>query len=264
MHLLDRFRLTDSVAIVTGAGQGIGRGIAIGLAQAGADVVCSARTQADLDSTVAEIEKYGRRGVAVRGDVLDPDDRERMVAAAVERFGRLDVLVNNVGGSPPVLAKDMSAEYLAEAFQINAIQSFALMKLAMPVMLKSVGRGSIVNISSRASQMVVPHYTAYCAGKAALNHLTRVVAKEWAPRIRINAIAVGGVKTEAVKIFVADPEVEKLFADGTPLKRMGEVEDIAAAALFLASDASSWVTGKVFEIDGGVYAPAMEMPVETL
>ena len=250
--------------MVTGAGKGIGRGIAVAFAEAGADVVCAARTQADIDETVKQIEQRGRRGVAVRTDVLVPADREQLIESAVAELGRLDVLVNNAGGTPPRAALHTSEDFFEKALQFNVVQSFALMRLAAPRMLETAGSGSIVNISSRSSDMVQTSFAAYAAGKAALNMMTRNVAAEWAPRVRANAISVGGVETEGLASVLTSDAIRKQFEDNTPMRRPGEVEDIACMALYLASDASSWVTGKIFQVDGGTEAPAMSVPVEPL
>ncbi len=262
--ILDRFKLTDQVAVVTGAGKGIGRGIALAFAEAGADVVCAARTQQEIDDTVKEIEQRGRRGLAVRTDVLEQADREHLIEAAVSELGRLDVLVNNAGGSPPRSAMQTSHEFFEKALRFNVVQSFALMQLAAPRMLETAGQGSIVNISSRSSDMVQTSFAAYGAGKAALNMMTRNVAAEWAPKVRVNAISVGGVETEGLASVLTNEAIRKQFEDNTPMHRAGDVEDIACMALYLASDAASWVTGKIFQVDGGVSAPAITVPVPKL
>jgi 7-alpha-hydroxysteroid dehydrogenase len=262
--ILDRFKLTDRVAIVTGAGKGIGRGIALAFAEAGADVVCAARTQEDIDETVKQIEQRGRRGLAVRTDVLEQSDREQLVEAAVSGLGRLDVLVNNAGGTPPRPALKTSHEFFENALRFNVVQAFELMRLAVPKILETAGRGSIVNISSRSSDMVQTSFAAYGAGKAALNMMTRNVAAEWAPKVRVNAISVGGVETEGLAVVLTNEAIRKQFEDNTPMRRPGDVEDIACMALYLASDAASWVTGKIFQVDGGTEAPAMSVPVEPL
>ena len=262
--ILDRFKLTDRVAVVTGAGKGIGRGIAIAFAEAGADVVCAARTQADIDATVKQIEQRGRRAVAVRTDVLDASDREALIEAAISEFGRLDVLVNNAGGTPPRSAMQTSAEFFENALRFNVVQAFHLAQLSVPKMLATAGGGAIVNISSRSSDMAQTAFAAYGAGKAALNMMTRNVAAEWAPKVRVNAIAVGGVETDALAVVLTNDAIRKQFEENTPMRRPGDVEDIACMALYLASDASSWVTGKIYQVDGGCEAPAMSVPVEPL
>jgi 7-alpha-hydroxysteroid dehydrogenase len=262
--ILDRFRLDGRVAIVTGAGKGIGRGIATGFAEAGADVACAARTADDLDDVAAEIAALGRRALAVPTDVMQTGDLDHLVDATVEHFGRLDVLVNNAGGTMPRAAMATSERFFETALRFNVTAAFLLTQRAARAMVDTAGSGAVVNISSRSSDMVQTSFVAYGAGKAALNMMTRNMAADLAPRVRINAIAVGGVATQALDVVLTDDNLRSQFIAGTPMARPGEPEDIACAALYLASDASSWVTGKIFQVDGGVEAPAITVPVPPL
>lgn len=262
--ILERFKLTDRVAIVTGAGQGIGRGIALGFAEAGAHVVCAARTQADVDATAAEVRARGRRALAVSCDVTKTESLEQLVARALAEFSRIDVLVNNAGGTGPRPALDTSERFFEAALRFNVTSAFLLSRLCIPKMIESAGGGAIVNISSRSSDMVQTSFVAYGAAKAALNMLTRNLAAEVAPKVRVNAISVGGVDTRSLAMVLANDALKKQFEANTPMARPGTPEDIAAAALFLASPASSWVTGKIFQIDGGTEAPAIRVPTPRL
>jgi 7-alpha-hydroxysteroid dehydrogenase len=262
--ILDRFKLTDRVAIVTGAGKGIGRGIALAFAEAGADVVCAARTESDIQSTASEVQARGRRALAVRADVLETSDLERLVDATLHEFGRLDVLVNNAGGSPPRAALDTSEGFFERALRMNVTQAFLLSKLCIPKMIETAQGGAIVNISSRSSNLVQTAFVAYAAGKAALNMMTRNLAAEVAPKIRVNAIAVGGVATEALEVVLTNDALRQQFESNTPMGRPGSVEDIAACALYLASPAAGWVTGQVYHVDGGSESPAISIPVASL
>jgi 7-alpha-hydroxysteroid dehydrogenase len=262
--ILDSFRLDGKVALVTGGGQGIGRGIAIGFAEAGADVVVGARTKADLAEVVARIEETGRRGLAVVADVMEDEDRQRLVAAAVERFGRLDVLVNNAGGTGPRAAMQTSERFMETAMRFNVVSPLLMSQLAARAMVDTAGSGSIVNISSRSADLVMPSFVAYGAGKAALNQLTRNLAVELAPLVRVNAIGVGGVATKGLEVVLTDDDLRAQFEANTPMRRPGQPEDIACAALYFASPASSWVTGKVLQVDGGTEKPSMEVPVAPL
>jgi 7-alpha-hydroxysteroid dehydrogenase len=262
--ILDRFRLDGKVAVVTGAGLGIGRGIAIGLAEAGADVVVAARTRTDLDEVAGVINATGRRGHVEVADVMQPADRERVIRAATEVFGRLDILVNNAGGTGPRPALATSEAYLETALRFNAIAPFLLCKLAAQTMADTAGDGSIINISSRSADMVMPSFTAYGAGKAALNQLTKTLAVEFAPLVRVNAIGVGGVATRGLDVVLTNDKLRAQFEANTPMRRAGQPEDIACAVVYLASAAASWVTGKVFQVDGGTERPSMEVPVPPL
>ena len=262
--ILDRFGLAGKIAIVTGAGKGIGRGIAVGLAEAGADVALAARTESDLDEVASVVEAIGRRALVVPTDVTDREALERLVDRTVDTFGRLDVVVNNAGGTMPRPAMATSERFLEQAFRFNVTSAFNLTKLAAQRMVDTSGGGAVVNISSRSASMTQTSFAAYGAAKAALDRLTRNIAPELAPRVRVNAIDVGGVATRSLEIVLTDDELRRQFLAGTPMGRPGEPEDIACAVLYLVSDASSWVTGKVFEIDGGTENPAITVPVPPL
>jgi 7-alpha-hydroxysteroid dehydrogenase len=264
VSILDRFKLTDEVAIVTGGGKGIGRGIAWAFADAGADLVVAARTESDLAQTVAGVEERGRKAVAVKTDVTVTADLERLVRATLDAFGRIDVLVNNAGGTGPRAALETSERFFEAALRFNVTQAFLLTKLVVPRMVETAGGGAIVNISSRSSDMVQTGFAAYGAAKAALNMLTRNLAAELAPKVRVNAISTGGVATEALEVVLTNEAIAEQFDRNTPMGRPGTVEDVAAAALYLASPASAWVTGKIFQIDGGTEAPSIRVPVEPL
>jgi 7-alpha-hydroxysteroid dehydrogenase len=262
--ILERFALNDKVAIVTGAGKGIGRGIAIGFAEAGADVVCAARTAEDIEAVAADIRALGRRALAVPTDVMRSEDLERLADTTVSELGRLDVLVNNAGGTPPAPAMRTSERFFENALRFNVTSAFLLTQLAARRMVDTAGEGAVVNISSRSSDMVQTSFVAYGAAKAALNMMTRNIAAELAPRVRVNAISVGGVATQGLEMVLTDDGLRAQFEANTPMRRPGTPEDIACAALYLASPASSWVTGKVFQVDGGTEAPAIAVPAPPL
>jgi len=262
--ILDRFKLTDKVAIVTGAGRGIGRGIALAFADVGADIVCAARTPAQIEDTAAEVRKRGRRALAVPCDVTKREDLENVVAATIGEFGKIDILVNNAGGWPPKEALRTSEQAFNDAFHFNVTSAFLLTRFVVPKMVETAGGGAIVNIASRAGSMVQKGFAAYGSAKAALIFLSKLLGAEFAPKVRVNAIAVGGVNTSALAVVMTNDEIRNDFIAKTPMGRVGEVEDIAACALYLASPAGSWVTGKVFEVDGGSEWPALEVPTTPL
>ncbi len=250
--ILDRFRLDGKVALVTGAGRGIGEGCALAFAEQGADVVCAARTAEQIEAVAEKIRALGRRALAVPCDVMETAQLDALVERAHSELGRIDLLVNNAGGSPPSAIEHTSEKAFEAALRFNVTSAFLLSQRVIPRMSEG-GGGSIVNISSAAGRLPQAHFAAYGTAKAALSFLTRQLAAELAPAIRVNAIAVGAVKTSALMPFL-NPELEQAMCDLTPMKRLGEVEDIALMALYLASAASSWVTGKVVEVDGGTEA----------
>ena len=258
--MLDRFQMTDRVAIVTGAGRGIGAATAIGLAQAGADVVISSRTAEQLDAVTRQVEEAGRRAVAVPANLNDLDAVAALVERAHHAFGRLDLVVNNVGGTMPQAFMDTSAKTMEDAFHFNVATAHALLHAAVPLMLED-GGGSAVNISSAMGRLAGRGFVAYGTAKAALAHYTRLAAMDLAPRIRVNAIAVGSVATSALDIVMQVDEMRVAMEEATPLGRIGDPEDIAAAIVYLASDAGSYVTGKVIEVDGGTEAPTLDMGI---
>lgn len=249
MNIIDRFTLHNQVAIVTGGGRGIGRAIALTYAQAGADVVCAARTLGDVEAVAEEIRSMGRRAIAVSCDVTDLPQLGGVVDAALKAFGRITHLVNNAGGSGPNDPLKMSADKFEGVFRFNVSSAYELTRLCVPHMRES-GGGNVVNITSGAARYAQPYFSAYGTAKAALTQLTRLLAQDFAPAVRVNAIAPGPIMTAALDRALPANMREGMI-NNTPLKRLGEVEDIAAAALYLATPASGWVTGKVIEVDGG-------------
>ena len=257
--ILDRFNLDGKVAIVTGSGRGIGKGIALAFAEAGADVVCTARTGSEIEAVAAEIRALGLKASAVPCDVTDEEQVEHMVNIVKGEFGRIDVLVNNAGAGfyRPVL--QMSQRAFESVLRTNLMSVFLCCKAVAQVMLKQKA-GSIINISTRDSIIPCPGMIAYGAAKAGVNSFTRTLAWELAPYVRVNCILPGGVWTEG-STPVLEPVKDKIIA-GTPTNRMGSPEDIALAAIYLASSASDWVTGRLFEIDGGI--EFVHLDVETI
>jgi len=261
--LLDRFSLTDKVALVTGAGRGIGAGCARALAEAGADVAITARTAEQLEEVAAEVTALGRRALVFPADVSELANLDAFVDAAASEYGTIDIVVNNVGGSMPEPLMSTSIRSFEQAFHFNVTTAFALSKAAIPHMLAG-GGGTIVNISSTMGRVRERGFVAYGTAKAALAHMTRLMAADCAPRIRVNAIAVGSVATSALEIVLTEDAIRTEMIETTPLRRLGEVDDIAIGALYLASDASSYVTGKVLEIDGGLEGANLDLRLPDL
>lgn len=249
----DQFHLFGQVAIVTGAGKGIGRACALALADAGADVALAARTAADLEAVAQAIRARGRRAIAVPTDVSNEAALDHLMARTRGELGLPTLLVNNAGGSGPNdPLKTLGADF-SRMLAWNVTPAFLMIQKVAPFMVEA-GGGAVVNISSAAARYAQKRFSAYGAAKAALNQMTRNLAQDYAPFIRINAIEPGTIETDALAPFLT-PERRERLERSTPLGRLGQPEDVAAAALFLLSPASSWITGKVLGVDGGVEAP---------
>jgi len=261
--ILDRFRVADHAAVVTGAGRGIGAATAVALAEAGADVLVAARTEDDLRTVAAKIEATGRRAVVVAADLSDLDAAAGLADTAAKAFGRLDVVVNNVGGALPRPFLDTAPAHLYNAFQFNVGVAHALTRAAVPHLLAG-GGGAVVNISSVMGRVSGRGYLAYGTAKAALAHYTRLAAQDLAPRVRVNGIAVGSVATSALDIVLTNDDLRVQMERATALRRIGDPDDIAAAVLYLASPAGAYVTGKVLEVDGGLDRPNLDLGLPDL
>ncbi len=249
--MLERFRVDGKVAIITGAGRGIGAATALALAEAGADVVLASRTKEQLDSIADQARAFDVRAVVVPMDVTENEALDALVQTTIDEYGRIDVVVNNAGGTMPRPFMDTSPGYLERSFHFNTTSAFVLTKAAVPHMLEQ-GEGSVINISSTIGRLRDRGFVAYGTAKAALTHMSRLMAADLAPKIRVNAIAVGSIATSALETVLTDDSIRNEMVSGTPLKRLGEADDIALCALYLASPAASFVTGKVFEVDGGL------------
>jgi 7-alpha-hydroxysteroid dehydrogenase len=262
--ILDRFRLDDQVAVVTGAGRGLGAAIALAFAEAGADVVIGSRTQSELDVVAEQIRGTGRSAEVVVGDLAHPEATAELAGAAVRAFGRLDIVVNNVGGTMPNLLLNTSTKDLRDAFTFNVLTAHALTSAAVPLMLEHSDGGSIINITSTMGRLAGRGFAAYGTAKAALAHYTRLAALDLCPRVRVNAIAPGSIMTSALDVVASNNELREPMEKVTPLRRLGDPVDIAAAAVYLASPAGSYLTGKTLEVDGGITFPNLDLPIPDL
>ncbi len=243
--------LEGKVAIVTGAAQGIGKAISLLLARRGADVVSADINIEKAEETASEIESIGRRSIAVKVNVADPEDVERMVQTVIERFGKIDILVNNAGITRDRLILRMTEEDWDAVMDINLKGTFNCTKSCIRHMSRQKS-GKIVNIASVVGEMGNAGQANYAASKAGVIGFTKTIAREFAQRgINVNAIAPGYIQTpmtEALPEKVKE-ELKRLI----PMERLGQPEDVAQAVLFLVSEASSYITGQVLNVNGGIY-----------
>jgi NAD(P)-dependent dehydrogenase (short-subunit alcohol dehydrogenase family) len=253
MAVLETFRLDGKVAVVTGGSSGLGVTFALALAEAGADVVLAARREDKLAQTVRRVESLGRRAIAVRTDVTNPEDCQRLVARAMATFGNVDVLVNNAGLGTAVPATRETPEQFRSVIELNLNACYWMAQAAGKVMRPG---SSIINISSALGMttMGLPQ-AAYSSSKAALIGLTRDLAQQWTPRkgIRVNALAPGYFESEMTDQFEAT-YINDVVIPRTLFGRLGKHEEIGAALLFLASQASGYVTGITLPVEGGILA----------
>ncbi|MGW0558255.1 SDR family oxidoreductase [Streptomyces sp. NPDC002926] len=241
--------LEGRTALVTGASRGIGLAVAGALAGAGADVVVTARDPDGVTAAVAELRDAGARAAGCAGSVADPAHLDRCTALAVREFGRLDILVNNAATNAPYgPLMEADPDEWRQAFAVNVEAALRLVQLAWRAWMREHG-GTVVNICTEGTHGVGPRVGAYGTSKAALLHLTRQLAGELAPAVRVNAVSPGLVRTEMAR-FVWEG-AERRIADGMPLGRIGEPGDVARAVLWLVSDESAWVTGADLLVDGG-------------
>ncbi|MBV8979498.1 MAG: SDR family oxidoreductase [Acidimicrobiia bacterium] len=246
-HPLD---FSGKSVIVTGGCRGIGRGIAERFLEAGADVVVCCRHEPD---TLPNADR--RDAVFVAADVRDPDECERVVNVAVERFGRLDVVVNNAGGAPPADAATASPRFSEAVIRLNLLGALHMAQHGNTVMQRQDAGGSVLNIGSVSGMRPSPGAAAYGAAKAGLINLTTTLAMEWAPKVRVNCVTPGLVRTEDAEAHYGDDESQRRVAATVPLGRMATPADIADACLFLASDLSGFTTGANLVLDGGGERP---------
>jgi gluconate 5-dehydrogenase len=248
---IEMFKLDGKVAVVTGGSRGFGKAMALGLADAGADVVVASRTQADLDKVAEEIKAKGRKALAIAADTTDKDSIKNLAAKTIEEFGKIDILVNNAGQGTNVPFLNMTEEQWDQIINVNLKGYFLCTQVIGGFMFKAKS-GRIINISSTMGSYPLPFLTHYAASKGGINAFTKCLAQEWANRgITVNAIAPSYFETDINKDSMANEAISKLIMSKTPLNRWGKVEDLVGLVIFLASDASSYMTGSVIPVDGG-------------
>ncbi len=250
-------KLKDKVAIVTGGGSGIGRGVSLAFAREGAHVVVADINRKGADETVAMVEEAGRRGLAVQTDVADPTQVTAMVAAARAAFGRIDILFNGAGILFPTSILDTTVEQWDRTLAVNLRGNFLCLQAVAKVMVEQ-GRGKIINITSILGIQARAKRGAYGASKAGIISLTKTAAIELGPQgVFVNAIAPGSIETPFAQSAPASPEVNQRKMAAIPLRRRGDPHDLTGPAIFLASDDSDYVSGMVMTVDGG-YTAGME------
>jgi gluconate 5-dehydrogenase len=252
MSVLEQFSLAGKVAVVTGSSRGIGRAIAEGLAGAGAAVTVNGRNPETTQTVADAIAAAGRKSLAVPADVSKAADIDRLIQTTIARFGRIDILVNSAGISPYYKpAETMTEAEWDEVIAVNLKGVFLCCQAAGRVMIPQKS-GRIINIGSIGGQVALPRLVAYCAAKGAVNQITRVLAVEWAPHhILVNAISPGYVETDLTKGLRENPTRQHTLLRHVPVGRLGKPEEVVGAAIYLASDAASYVTGQMLAVDGG-------------
>ena len=251
MGILETFSLEGKTALVTGAGRGIGRGLALAFAEAGADVALNARTQPELAAVAREIEALGRRAIVLQGDVSSAKSARDAVERAIGELGQLDVLLNAAGTAVRGPAEDVTEEQYDRMLNVNLRGTYFACQAAGRHMLER-GSGSIVNIGSLTTSFGLPLRSVYAATKGAVGQLTKTLAVEWAGRgVRVNCIAPGWILTPLTQPVHDDPKQSAWITGRTPMGRWGTPEDLQGAAVYLASNASAFMTGQTLYIDGG-------------
>lgn len=248
---LEMYKLDGKIAVVTGGSRGFGKAIALGLANAGADVVVTSRTISDLKVVAEEIKAMGRGSLAVAADMLDRASIEHLASKTIETFGKIDILVNNAGQGWNLPFLKLSEEQWDQIIDVNLKGTFLCTQIIGQHMFKAKS-GRIINMSSAMGSYPLPFLVPYAASKGGINALTKCLAQEWATRgITVNAIAPSYFATDINKKAMEDKAITQLIMSRTPINRLGRVEELVGLVVYLASDASSFMTGAIIPLDGG-------------
>jgi len=251
IEIVPNFSLAGKVALVTGAGRGIGRACALACAAAGADIVLGLRDIGASANLIAEIQTFGRQVLPVKLDISRRDEVDASVAAAIASFGRIDILVNNVGVGPRNIAENVNEKDFDLVLEVNLKGTFFMTQAVARTMIERKF-GRIINISSQAGTVTLHGESVYCMSKAAINHLTRCLALEWAPHgITVNTVSPTFVWTDSTKPALADSDFHRRTVAHIPLGRIGQTDEVVGAVVFLASPAASLITGTNLLVDGG-------------
>lgn len=250
---LPSFRLENKKAVVTGAGRGIGRALAIGLAEAGADVALLSRTQGDLEDTAKYVRELGREALVIPTDVTNREYIQKSIQTIVEKWGTIDILINNAGMNIRSKALDVTDEEWNKIMDTNLKSAFMMSQEVGKIMKETETNGKIISVSSVAGTVALRTGVVYAATKAAMIQMTKVLAMEWGPyNINVNSIGPWYFKTPLTEKLLADPEYLSDILSVTPLNRVGELPELVGPAVFLASEAGSYVTGQTLFVDGGM------------
>jgi NAD(P)-dependent dehydrogenase (short-subunit alcohol dehydrogenase family) len=267
----EEFNVQDKVAIVTGCGRGIGKAIALTLAEAGADITLITRTKEQLEQTAREVHRLGRKALAICMDVTNEDQVKEAVEGTISQLGKIDILVNNAGIDSPMKPiayipgikspgweltrgnwkKQLELEEWRRIIDVNLLAPFLFAQAVGPHFLRQK-RGKVINISSNSAELGSPYCTPYCVSKAGISSFTRCLASEWAPfNINVNAVGPGNTNTQMTQRFMVDPVSAKIILDAIPAGRLAEPQEIALLVLYLASEASNYINGQTIYVDGG-------------
>lgn len=249
--ILDKMRLTGKIAVVTGASRGLGRAMALGLAEAGADIALVSRGMERLKIVASEINQLGRKAISISADVANLDHVNAMVERTVDEFGRIDILVNNAGTTVRMSAEEFTEEAWDKVLDVNLKGAFFCAQAVGKVMIKQRS-GKIINTASLLSVIGVPNTAAYGVSKGAISQMTKTLAVEWAKyNINVNAIGPGYFRTDLTKPLQDDETRSAQILSRIPMQRWGDPEELKGAVVFLASEASSYMTGQTIYVDGG-------------